>query len=133
VKTENFMADTSRIEQFRKMASDDPDNELGHFSLARAYLDAGMNAEAIGSLETVLRLNPNISKAYQLIGQALLKENRREEAIERLTQGVKVADDRGDVMPRTEMAKMLGELGVAAPEPPTQKQAAAVGEGEVLC
>ena len=39
------MADmSSRIDQYRKMASDDPNNELGHFSLGRAYLDAGMDA-----------------------------------------------------------------------------------------
>ncbi|CAA9413769.1 MAG: hypothetical protein AVDCRST_MAG64-2478, partial [uncultured Phycisphaerae bacterium] len=40
------MADLdTRIEQFRKMASDDPGNELGHFSLGRALLDAGRDAE----------------------------------------------------------------------------------------
>ena len=33
------MADqAARIEQFRKMAEADPDNELGHFSLGRALV-----------------------------------------------------------------------------------------------
>ena len=41
---ESQMSDpNARIEQFRKMAEADPDNELGHFSLGKAYLDAGMN------------------------------------------------------------------------------------------
>ena len=36
------MSDTaSRIEQFKKMAEADPTNELGHFSLGRAYLPIG--------------------------------------------------------------------------------------------
>ena len=36
------MADqAARIEQFRKMADADPENELGHFSLGRALFDAG--------------------------------------------------------------------------------------------
>ena len=40
-------ADTAaRIEQFRKMAEADPDNELGHFSLGKAYLEADRPAEA---------------------------------------------------------------------------------------
>ena len=35
------MADANtRIEQFKKMAADDPDNELGHYSLGRAYLES---------------------------------------------------------------------------------------------
>ena len=129
------MADnTARIEQFRKMAEADPENELGHFSLGRACLDAGQFEQASQSFERALQLNPNLSKAYQLLADALLKQNLRDPAIARLTQGVKVADERGDLMPRNDMMKMLKELGAPVPE---LKQGAApdkpVGEGEVLC
>ena len=59
------MADVNeRIEQFRKMAEADPTNELGHFSLGRALIDAGDPAAAVGPLSKVIELNPNISKAY---------------------------------------------------------------------
>ena len=87
----------SRIEQFRKMAEADPNNELGHFSLGKAYLDAGQTKEAIGSFQRSIELNPNTAKVYQLLAEALLKENRRDEAIERLTKGVEVAAARGDL------------------------------------
>src|SRR5687767_2854481 len=118
------MADTSsRIEQFRKMASDDPNNELGHFSLGRALLDAQQFDEAVKSLERAIEINGNLSKAYQLAATALLKLNRRDQAVEKLTAGVKVADARGDVMPRGEMVKMLQELGAAVPELASAKQA----------
>src|SRR5689334_15781096 len=111
------MADVqSKIEQFKKMAEADPTNELGHFSLGRAYLDAGNDADAVASFERALAINPNLSKIYQLIGQALLRQNRRDEAIARLTVGTKIADDRGDVLPRNEMVKMLTELGAPLPE-----------------
>ena len=30
-----------RIAQFRKMANDDPDNELGHFRLGQLLMEAG--------------------------------------------------------------------------------------------
>src|SRR5215217_1257812 len=128
------MADTaSRIEQFKKMAADDPSNEIGHFSLGREYLNAAMYAQAADSFGTALSLNPNLSKAYQLLGTALLRLNRRDEAVQRLTAGARKADERGDMLPRNEMANMLRELGEPVPEFATTKKAEAVGEGQVLC
>jgi len=125
----------ARIEQFRKMAEADPENELGHFSLGRAYFDAGLNAEAVESFEKVVSLNPKLSKVYQLLATALLRMDRKPEAIEQLTRGVKIADERGDLMPRGEMIKMLGELGAPVPELKSSAAAAnqPVGEGQVLC
>ena len=127
------MADTSRIEQFRKMASDDPDNALGHFSLGRELLSAGMAAEAVPSFERVLQIDPNLSRAHQLLATALLKLERREEAVRRLTEGAKVAHSRGDVLPKNEMLRMLSELGAPAPELASPRQSVEVGEGQVHC
>jgi len=121
-----------RIEQFKKMASDDPKNELGHFSLGRAYLDAGQNEEAVKSFEHALVLNNKLSKAYQLIAKALLAQNLKDEAIERLNQGVMLADERGDLLPRNEMVGMLKELGAAVPALKSGERKIEVGEGQVL-
>src|SRR3989442_12816178 len=110
------MAESMRIEQFRKMASDDPNNELGHFSLGRALLESGEPAEAAKSFQRVIALNPNISKAYQLLADAQLQQNQRELAIDTLKTGVRVADKRGDLMPKGEMLRKLTELGVEMPE-----------------
>src|SRR5204863_7112998 len=57
----------SRIDQFKKMAADDPNNELGHFSLGRAYLEAGIYDNAASAFERVIEINPNMSRAYQLL------------------------------------------------------------------
>lgn len=127
------MADNNRLEQFRKMTEADPENELGHFSLGKALLDAGQFEPAAASLRRCLELNPNISKAYQLLATALLNLNRNNEAIEALTNGAKRADERREMMPRNEMARMLKDLGAPVPQ---FKQAAAdraPAEGEVLC
>src|SRR5581483_9012980 len=105
----------ARLEQFRKMAEADPNNELGHFSLGREYLAAGMDEPAIQSFERVIELNPNISKVYQLLATALQRRGRKDEAIQRLTEGVKIAQSRGDVMPKNEMVKMLQEMGAPLP------------------
>ncbi len=124
---------TARIEQFRKMANDDPNNELGHFSLGREYLNAGQWSEAVQSLERALSINPNLSKAYQLVGQALLEQGQRDRAIERLTAGVTKADERGDILPRNEMTRMLQQLGALVPELKSRQETQAVGEGQVQC
>jgi Fe-S cluster biosynthesis and repair protein YggX len=123
----------SRIEQFRKMAEADPNNELGHFSLGKACLDAGMMTQAIQSFQHALDLNPNIAKVYQLLATALLKENRKAEAIDHLTRGVEVAAARGDLMPKKEMIAMLKELGAPVPQSVSAAASQPVGEGQVLC
>src|SRR5258708_4656370 len=105
-----------RIEQFRKMAEADPTNEIGHFSLGRELFSAGQYDSAIRSLRRVIELNPNISKAYQLIGEALLKQNQRDEAVKVLSDGVRVADARGEVPPRKEMIQLLTDMGAPVPE-----------------
>src|SRR3954451_1666116 len=109
------MAAAARIEQFRKMANDDPNNELGHFSLGRALLDAGQFNDAAQSLQRVLALNANIGKAYQLLAEAQLKLDQRDHAIQTLQTGARTAHTRGDMLPKNEMLKMLKELGIEAP------------------
>lgn len=105
-----------RIEQFKKMAREDPDNELGHFSLGKACLDAGRPEDAIEPLARAVELKPTLSKAYQLLGEAHDRAGQRPKAIDVLTRGVSVADAQGDRMPRDAMARMLKEWGAAVPE-----------------
>jgi cytochrome c-type biogenesis protein CcmH/NrfG len=62
-----------RIAQFRKMATDDPENELGHFRLGQLLMEDGQHAEAVKSFERTLELSPQFSKVYQLLGECLIK------------------------------------------------------------
>ena len=64
---------------------------------------------------------------FHLLGTCLVKLDRKAEAVEVLTRGYKVADERGDKMPRDDMAKLLRELG--APVPEAAKPAAAADDG----
>lgn len=123
----------SRIEQFRQMAEADPENELGHFSLGRAYLDAGLAKEAIASLKRALSINPNLGRAYHLLGEAQLRLGERMDAIETLRTGVKIAASRGEVLARTEMVKLLKDLGASVPQEAAATTELKVGEGRVLC
>src|SRR3954470_8921775 len=85
-----------RIAQFRKMASDDPENELGHFRLGQLLSEAGQHEEAVQSFRRTLELSPQFSKVYQLLGASLVQLNRKDEAVAVLKQGFEVADERGD-------------------------------------
>src|SRR5262245_51833706 len=107
----------TRIAQFRKMATDDPDNELGHFRLGQLLAEAGQHEEAVASFRRTLEISPHFSKVYQLLAGAQLKLNRRDEAVKTLKDGWQVANERGDRMPRDEMARMLQQLGESAPAP----------------
>jgi Fe-S cluster biosynthesis and repair protein YggX len=116
-----------RIAQFEKMAHDDPDNELGHFRLGQLLMEAGRTEEAIQSFRRTLELSPQFSKVYQLLGACLIHASRPAEAVQVLQQGFAVADERGDRVPRDEMAKLLTQLG--QPVPTSKKASPAAGDG----
>lgn len=116
-----------RIAQFRKMASDDPENELGHFRLGQLLMEAGQHEEAVRSFQRTLELSPQFSKVYQLLATCLLQLHRREAAVKILQDGYRVADERGDNLPRDEMAKMLRSLDQPVPE--SKAAAAQPGDG----
>src|SRR5205807_6062491 len=118
-----------RIAQFRKMANDDPDNELGHYRLGQLLMENKEYEQAIASFRRTLELSPQFSKVYQLLGAAHLALNQRDEAVKVLRQGFSIADERGDNMPRDEMGKMLNQLGEIAPVLKQREPAGPAGDG----
>jgi len=122
-----------RIAQFRKMAADDPENELGHFRLGQLLMEDGNYAEAAASFERTLELNPDFSKVYQLLGECCRQLGQRDRAVEILTRGYRVADERGDKMPRDAMAKLLKELGAEVPSVPVASSTNEVGPETGFC
>lgn len=121
-----------RIAQFRKMANDDPENELGHFRLGQLLMEDGQFDEAVKSFRRTLELSPQFSKVFQLLGVCLMKLDRRNDAVQVWRDGFAVADERGDNIPRDEMAKLLVEAG--EPKPESRKaSSAAGGDGNFRC
>ena len=80
-----------RIAQFEKMAREDPTNDMAHFSLGNAYLQTGRAAEAAKSFENCIAVNPHMSKAYQLGGQAMIEAGWADKAVALLNRGYEVA------------------------------------------
>ena len=112
-----------RIAQFRKMTTDDPENELGHFRLGQLLLEDNQPAEAVKSFDATLLLSPQFSKVYQLLGECHTKLGDPAKAVEVMTRGWAVANDRGDKMPRDAMATMLAKLGAPIPTPQAEQPA----------
>ena len=114
-----------RIAQFENMAQADPSNEMAHFSLGRAYGDAGRYEEAAGSFMRCIQLVPDMSTAFQMAGEMLLKADKPEQAGLVLTDGYTVAAERGDFKPKKAMADHLIALGIPVPEVKAKNRAGA--------
>ena len=114
-----------RIAKFERMASADPDNEMAHFSLGNAYLQAGRAAEAAKCFESCIAIAPEMSKAYQLAGQSMIDAGWEDKAVEVLMKGYEVAAGKGDRMPQEAIAKLLQSIGREPPKLAAEVEAAA--------
>ncbi|MCP4837334.1 MAG: tetratricopeptide repeat protein [Phycisphaera sp.] len=125
-----------RIAQFENMTAADPENEMAHFSLGNAYMQAGRAAEAAGSFERVMELNPEMSKAYQLAGDAMLDAGLEDRGVAVLESGWKIAATRGDVLVRNTIAERLESIGRKAPSLSSEENAKAeeiAASGSFIC
>ncbi|MEX0742329.1 MAG: Fe(2+)-trafficking protein [Phycisphaeraceae bacterium] len=122
-----------RIAQWENMTREDPDNAMGWFSLGSAYREAERLEDAARCFRRAIELDPNLSRAYQLLGQVLVKAEAEDQAAEVLTKGFTVAAEQGDVMPQRAMESLLKKLGKPVPEVKGPEEATVeVGEGSVL-
>jgi Fe-S cluster biosynthesis and repair protein YggX len=106
----------ARIAQFENMAQADPSNEMAHFSLGGAYVQAGRFDDAARAYLDCAKASPDMSKAYQLAAETLVKTGDKTRAIEVARQGYEVAATRGDLMPKQAIARLLQSLGQPVPE-----------------
>ena len=105
-----------RISQFTNMAQADPDNEMAHFSLAKALFEAGRFDEAAASFVRCTELAPQMSKAFQMASECYLKSGNKDLAAQLATRGYTIAAERGDLMPKNAMADLLRSLGRDVPQ-----------------
>ncbi len=114
------------------MAEADPDNEMAHFSLGTAYLEADRPTDAAASFERCIEINGDMTRAMELGGKALLAIGEAKAGGELLTRGYEQAAQRGERRVQDGIAGVLTEAGLEIPAveaPP----AAAGGEGDFRC
>lgn len=107
-----------RIARFQNMVQADPDNEMAHFSLGTALQQAERFAEAAECFQRCLAVSPQMSKAYQLAGECMIKAGWEDRAVTVLRRGYEVAAARGDAIPRDAIAAMLTSIGREVPVVP---------------
>lgn len=105
-----------RIAQFENMVQADPDNDMAHFSLGGAYAAVNRYLEAAESYKRCIALNKDMSKAYQLAGDAYIKAGEMDDAAQVLTEGFKVAAAKGDRLPQKAMGELLKQIGKPVPD-----------------
>ena len=123
----------SRVEQFKRLVQLDPDGEISHYGLGKAYFDCGtlaegrgdldeakrMFAEAIREYDVVLRIKPDYAACFLFLGLSHQKSGNREAAMKVYQDGMTVAQKNGDLHLRKRMWDQVQILeGKAVPPPP---------------
>ena len=104
-----------KIDRFENMATADPTNDMAHFSLGSAYFDAKRFAEAVNSFDACIKLNPEMTKAMELGGSALLQLSKTDEARELLIRGYEQAATKGEMRVKEGISSIMKEAGIEIP------------------
>ncbi len=92
------------------MLSRGKDSALLRFGLGNEYLKLARVSEAITHLECAVALDPKYSAAWKLLGKARLEAGQNEAAHQAWSNGIAVAEQRGDKQAAREMAVYLRRL-----------------------
>jgi tetratricopeptide (TPR) repeat protein len=104
----------SRIEIFAEMVKQQPGDAMIWYGLASEYSKAERWSEASDALQSVVRINPDYTAAYQMLGTALLNQGRKEEAQRAWEQGIEVARRTGAWKAQQHMEGLLAGMSEAA-------------------
>jgi Fe-S cluster biosynthesis and repair protein YggX len=116
-----------RIERFENMATADPTNDMAHFSLGSAYLDASQFAKAAASFQTCVELNADMTRAMELGGSALMQAGNSSEAETLLRKGYMQASSRGEMKVKDGIETILKAANLPIPEMETGGATKSVG------
>ncbi len=87
-----------------------PDDVMARMALASSYRKLGMPVKAVSHLQHALGLDGTLSTLYLELGKSLEEANMGSDAAEVYRRGVPIADNKGDFMPRNQMATRLAQL-----------------------
>lgn len=92
-----------QLSVLEKMLASGQESDLLFYSLGNEYLNLNMLDNAEKYLRQSLEMNPKYSAAWKLLGKVLTAEGKNLDAIETFTQGIQVAEERGDIQAAKEM------------------------------
>jgi predicted Zn-dependent protease len=82
----------------------DPESVVARLALAGSYRKLGMPLKAVAHLREALSRDQEMSVLYLELGRSLEEANLGGEALEVYARGIPVAERKGDLMPRNQMA-----------------------------
>ena len=86
-----------RIRQFEEVLAMDPDDPVVRYGLGQLLADADRHGEAVPHLREAVRLKPDYSACYHLLGLCLEKTGDPAVAREVYEKGTEVAREQGDL------------------------------------
>jgi len=81
----------NRIEIFKQMLENEPENSMVMFGLAKEYEKIGANDEIIETLEKYLAVADDEGNAYGVLAKAYEQKGNRKKAIEIYKKGIEVS------------------------------------------
>jgi Tfp pilus assembly protein PilF len=98
------------VDNLEALLAKGTDNALLRFGLANEYLKLGQLEQAIGHLRKAIAHDPKYSAAWKRLGKTLAETGRTEEARAAYEQGIRAAEEKGDVQAAKEMQVFLKRL-----------------------
>lgn len=92
---------------FLQVLEIDQDDLIANFGMGEYHFKMEDYSNAILFLEKTLELDPGYSRAYLILGKSYLKLKDTQKAKEVFDKGVKVATEKGELMPANEMQEKL--------------------------
>lgn len=104
------MSDAGRMAMLKEFLNENPNDAFARYGLALEYVKGGDVEAGLNEFKVLLEKNPDYTPAYQMAGQTLAHEGRREEAIQMLSEGIASARRTGNNHAMSEMEALLQEL-----------------------
>lgn len=101
---------SKKIDRFRALKEKMPTSELPRWTLAQAYEEAAMTAEARAEYEALVAMKPDYCLAWLRLGALRLDAGLSEAAREALVEGKRLAIEQGHSAPKAEAERLLSLL-----------------------
>jgi predicted Zn-dependent protease len=99
-----------KIAALSEILTADPTNAFARYGLAMEHNAQGNTDLALTEFATLIHHQPDYVPAYQMSAQTLAKNNRSEEAVARLKEGLAAAQRTNNAHAASEMQALLDEL-----------------------
>jgi len=98
------------VDNLEAMLARGQDTALLRYSLGAEYLKLNQPDKAAEHLRQAVAKDPTYSAAWKLLGKALADAGQKDKAIKAYEDGIKVAEEKGDIQAAKEMTVFLKRL-----------------------